>query len=129
MILILFSLSVLAARNASNLESNLPESDLPSYTIASGLPTYEEALEQLKSVKQSSKIPETIDWQPKTPPTPSLGTLSVAQLFQSVSKSEGCSVSTKSWTVKPWNVNFFQSVITSWNVWSGAELSTPREGQ
>uniref|UniRef100_A0AAR5PRH3 Uncharacterized protein n=1 Tax=Dendroctonus ponderosae TaxID=77166 RepID=A0AAR5PRH3_DENPD len=39
---------VIEARNAANLEAGVPESDLPSYTIASGLPTYDEALEQLK---------------------------------------------------------------------------------
>lgn len=31
----------------------MPETDLPSYTIASGLPTYDEALEQLKKVKEN----------------------------------------------------------------------------
>lgn len=38
----------------------MSEAELPSYTIASGLPTYEEALEQLKKVKelQHNNVPE-----------------------------------------------------------------------
>ncbi|XP_066156129.1 protein commissureless 2 homolog [Euwallacea fornicatus] len=38
-----------------NLEAGIPEVDLPSYTIASGLPTYEEALEQLKRVQEKTR--------------------------------------------------------------------------
>lgn len=50
----LFSfVSVVETRNAANLEAGAREADLPSYTIASGLPTYEEALEQLKKVKDT----------------------------------------------------------------------------
>ncbi|XP_060517135.1 protein commissureless 2 homolog [Cylas formicarius] len=37
---------------STNVEAGSAESELPSYTIASGLPTYEEALEQLKKVKE-----------------------------------------------------------------------------
>lgn len=41
-------------RNGSNVESGgNPETEsLPSYTVVSGLPSYEEALEQLKKVKE-----------------------------------------------------------------------------
>lgn len=44
----------------SNVEAGMSEAELPSYTIASGLPTYEEALEQLKKVKelQHNNVPE-----------------------------------------------------------------------
>lgn len=44
----------------SNVEAGMSEAELPSYTIASGLPTYEEALEQLKKVKelQHNDVPE-----------------------------------------------------------------------
>ncbi|XP_065164071.1 uncharacterized protein [Atheta coriaria] len=51
--------SVIEARQAADLEAGSgyrPDLDtLPSYTIASGLPTYEEALEQLKKVKEIVK--------------------------------------------------------------------------
>ncbi|XP_072388984.1 protein commissureless 2 homolog [Diabrotica undecimpunctata] len=64
---------VIEARNAGNIETGLPESELPSYTIASGLPTYEEALQQLHRVKDPplpAKTVEVADWTPQTPPTP-----------------------------------------------------------
>ncbi|KAL1491013.1 hypothetical protein ABEB36_011674 [Hypothenemus hampei] len=44
---------VAEAQNQINLENGTLETELPSYTIASGLPTYEEALEQLKHVKNN----------------------------------------------------------------------------
>lgn len=69
--------AVLEARNAQNIESGPPETELPSYTIASGLPSYEEALEQLKKVKEAQEVP----WVPQTPPTPN-GPLSVKNLLQ-----------------------------------------------
>ncbi|CAG9767643.1 unnamed protein product [Ceutorhynchus assimilis] len=49
-----------ATRNQSNLEAGTFETDLPSYTIASGLPTYEEALEQLRKVQITSVPIKTI---------------------------------------------------------------------
>lgn len=68
------------------MESATGESELPSYTIASGLPTYEEALEQLKQVKELSgygaKTAETVENRTHTPPTPAMNTLSVINLFQ-----------------------------------------------
>lgn len=72
------------ARNAANIESTIVESELPSYTIASGLPSYEEALEQLKKVKDpdyAHKSQEIGDWTPHTPPTPAATPLSVVNLF------------------------------------------------
>lgn len=66
------------------MEANVTQSDLPSYTIASGLPSYEEALEQLKKVKNSMDTTMTIepnDWSPHTQPTRQIGTLSVVNLF------------------------------------------------
>lgn len=80
----------------TNIEAGNPESEsLPSYTIASGLPSYEEALEQLKKVKElgssSTKSQGTAakseegaaesTWVPRTPPTP-VASLSVIDLFQ-----------------------------------------------
>ncbi|XP_066262688.1 protein commissureless 2 homolog [Euwallacea similis] len=38
-----------------NPEAGMPEAELPSYTIASGLPTYEEALEQLKRIQEKTR--------------------------------------------------------------------------
>lgn len=73
------------ARNAVNIESTIIESELPSYTIASGLPSYEEALEQLKKVKDpdyAQKSCEISDWTPHTPPTPATTPLSVVHLLQ-----------------------------------------------
>ncbi|XP_050306926.1 protein commissureless 2 homolog [Anthonomus grandis grandis] len=88
------------ARNASNVESGQPEADLPSYTIASGLPTYEEALEQLKTVKnicEPSQKPKTTT-DPNTTPVSETSSLSVFNLFglyNSRGNSEGQSSSTK----------------------------------
>lgn len=56
---------------------------LPSYTIVSGLPSYDEALQQLKVVKQAladGTVTETPT--PMTPPIPSLAKLSVSELLQ-----------------------------------------------
>lgn len=82
---------MLETRNAANVEAGNQESEsLPSYTIVSGLPSYEEALEQLKKVKElsnggmSTKREESSTdsgWVPRTPPTP-IATLSVMDLFQ-----------------------------------------------
>lgn len=67
------------------MEANVTPSDLPSYTIASGLPSYEEALEQLKSVQgplDTTKALETKGWIPHTPPTPQMEeALSVVSIF------------------------------------------------
>lgn len=71
------------ARNAANVEANMVESDLPSYTIASGLPSYEEALEQLKNVKDPtmSKKIGTNDSSPQSMHTTAqMTTLSVVNL-------------------------------------------------
>ncbi|CAH1109670.1 unnamed protein product [Psylliodes chrysocephalus] len=75
---------VLEARNGANLESGIPETELPSYTIASGLPTYEEALQQLrvKDPPHPAKPVETVEWIPHTPPTPAAVSLNVVKFFQ-----------------------------------------------
>lgn len=85
-------LSVLDTRTPANVEAGNPELEsLPSYTIVSGLPSYEEALQQLKKIKEvnngSTKSPSASDWVPRTPPTP-VQTLSVIDLFQK-HKTEG----------------------------------------
>lgn len=69
------------------MEANVPQSDLPSYTIASGLPSYEEALEQLKKVKEPIDS-KTNEWIPQTPPTPQMRTLSVVDLFSFINNTE-----------------------------------------
>ncbi|CAH0558302.1 unnamed protein product [Brassicogethes aeneus] len=72
---------VMEARNTANLEAAVIESELPSYTIASGLPSYEEAVEQLKKVQRVVPASKTNEnWVPRTPPTP-IHSLSVANLF------------------------------------------------
>lgn len=79
------------ARNHANVEANVVETDLPSYTIASGLPTYEEALEQLKTVKNTINAKRSLDsneWTPHTPPTPQITTLSVVNLFPFINNKE-----------------------------------------
>ncbi|KAF5275638.1 hypothetical protein FQA39_LY06750 [Lamprigera yunnana] len=78
---------ILQARHNANVEIGNAESEsLPSYTIVSGLPSYEEALEQLQKVKQLAKIDkrENADvWIPHTPPTPTTTSgLSVSDLLQ-----------------------------------------------
>ncbi|XP_031343010.1 uncharacterized protein LOC116170645 [Photinus pyralis] len=80
-----FLLAVLQARNANVENGNGELESLPSYTIVSGLPSYAEALEQLKKVKEQSapRIDGAGPWTPHTPPTPSpMSRLSVAELFQ-----------------------------------------------
>lgn len=81
-------------RNAANLEAGAREADLPSYTIASGLPTYEEALEQLKKVKDTMQHdvcpkPEANECrrQGQTSEGDNGSTLSVLNLFGSYSRS------------------------------------------
>ncbi|XP_030752455.1 protein commissureless 2 homolog [Sitophilus oryzae] len=71
----------------NNQEAGSVESDLPSYTIVSGLPTYEEALEQLKKVKEQRQ--EKSDSCEKPVPEPSAGTgpLSVFNLFNIYNKN------------------------------------------
>lgn len=75
---------VLQSRTTSNIENGSdPVNDLPSYTVASGLPSYEEALEQMKKAKpnlpKSSQLQQahtqrrksdSTEWIPRTPPTP-----------------------------------------------------------
>ncbi|KAB0797854.1 hypothetical protein PPYR_08847 [Photinus pyralis] len=76
---------ILQARNANVENGNGELESLPSYTIVSGLPSYAEALEQLKKVKEQSapRIDGAGPWTPHTPPTPSpMSRLSVAELFQ-----------------------------------------------
>ncbi|XP_056646638.1 protein commissureless 2 homolog [Diorhabda sublineata] len=75
---------VIEARNAGNVESGLTESELPSYTIASGLPTYEEALQLNTKDPMPDKTSETTDWTPHTPPTPATPpvSLNVVKFFQ-----------------------------------------------
>lgn len=88
-----FFVTVTAARNDANVEAAVTQSELPSYTIASGLPSYEEALEQLKKVKNPTntiKTLQTNDWTPHTPPTPTehMATLSVVHLFPCIDSKE-----------------------------------------
>lgn len=79
--------SVLQARTAN--EANIEAADresLPSYTIVSGLPSYDEALQQLKIVREKQARQKQAeasagDWSPHTPPTP-MTKLSVTDLFQ-----------------------------------------------
>lgn len=74
---------VMDRRPDQNIEEGNPEAELPSYTIASGLPTYEEAIEQMKKVKELETVkPANIGhgWVPQTPPTPV--TLSAENLFE-----------------------------------------------
>lgn len=102
---------MLETRNAANVEAGNQESEsLPSYTIVSGLPSYEEALEQLKKVKElssgggvSTKREESSTdsgWVPRTPPTP-IATLSVMDLFQIYKNTTPVSASDATTTRKP----------------------------
>lgn len=80
-------------RNGSNVESGgNPETEsLPSYTVVSGLPSYEEALEQLKKVKELSGggDPAKSSTPPSSTNNPETVTrLSVTDLFQ-IYKPEG----------------------------------------
>lgn len=89
------SVSVLEARrNSSNAENGQAgdSESLPSYTIVSGLPSYDEAIEQLRQVRNQSKNDTSAEikatdksnsdnWVPQTPPTP-VTRLSVSELFQ-----------------------------------------------
>lgn len=83
-----------ARRNASNAENGQAgdSESLPSYTIVSGLPSYDEAIEQLRQVRNQSKNDTSAEikaadksnsdnWVPQTPPTP-VTRLSVSELFQ-----------------------------------------------
>ncbi|CAG9862742.1 unnamed protein product [Phyllotreta striolata] len=81
---------VIQARNGGNLESGVAESELPSYTIASGLPTYEEALQQLqvKDPPFPAKPLETSEWIPHTPPTPAAVSINVVKFFQGCGASD-----------------------------------------
>ncbi|XP_022919161.1 protein commissureless 2 homolog [Onthophagus taurus] len=83
-------------RRREDLEATVSECEsLPSYTIVSGLPTYEEALEQLKKVgelsKESALTTAAAAVPPEPPRTHATGTtvqpttvqrLSVIELFQ-----------------------------------------------
>ncbi|KAL3283423.1 hypothetical protein HHI36_006568 [Cryptolaemus montrouzieri] len=82
----------MAPRTPSTVEAGNVEAELPSYSIASGLPSYEEALEQLKKVKELTGYQEKRraaqsgnDWVPQTPPTPVH--LSVTNLFQNYART------------------------------------------
>lgn len=73
--------------NVTNVESASAEIEsLPSYTIVSGLPSYDEALQQLKVVKQSMAKNETAEVQVNsgtvTSSTPAISRLSVSELMQ-----------------------------------------------
>lgn len=88
-------------RNGSNVESgNNPETEsLPSYTVVSGLPSYEEALEQLKKVKELSGGGDPA--KSSSPPgatnnTETVTRLSVTDLFQ-IYKQEGAGSGKNSW--------------------------------
>lgn len=73
--------AVIEARAAaSNLEAgNSDTESLPSYTIVSGLPSYDEALEQLSKIKQQSAVPVPHE---STGASPTMQQLSVKDLFQ-----------------------------------------------
>lgn len=101
---------VLETRSAANVEAGNQDSEsLPSYTIVSGLPSYEEALEQLKKVKElsSSGVSTRRDggstdsaWVPRTPPTP-IASLSVMDLFQIYKNTTPTSETTTTTPRKP----------------------------
>ncbi|XP_017786464.1 PREDICTED: uncharacterized protein LOC108569428 [Nicrophorus vespilloides] len=78
--------SVIEARQAAEMEGGFhPDLDtLPSYTIASGLPSYEEALEQLKKVKEMTKPRKSNNENNGATSAPRLSVhrLSVTELFQ-----------------------------------------------
>ncbi|XP_018319601.1 protein commissureless 2 homolog isoform X2 [Agrilus planipennis] len=82
--------AVIQARNAANVEagSNYESESLPSYTVVSGLPTYDEALEQLKKMKEKLRTDSRVvdsNPQPCTTHVPSnqiVSRLSVTDLFQ-----------------------------------------------
>ncbi|KRT79729.1 hypothetical protein AMK59_8722 [Oryctes borbonicus] len=95
-------------RRREDLEAANAESEsLPSYTIVSGLPSYEEALEQLKKVKELSSVssssskdqaaasatgPKVEDSARSLAPSQQLQTISVIELFQlykNVGQQEG----------------------------------------
>lgn len=88
------SFSVLMTRNGSNAESGgNPETEsLPSYTVVSGLPSYEEALEQLKKVKELNGGGDPTVKGPSSPGSTNnaetVARLSVTDLFQ-IYKPEG----------------------------------------
>lgn len=73
-------------RNGTNVESGgNPETEsLPSYTVVSGLPSYEEALEQLKKVKELNADPavKSQSSQGTTNNAETVTRLSVTDLFQ-----------------------------------------------
>ncbi|XP_018319600.1 protein commissureless 2 homolog isoform X1 [Agrilus planipennis] len=81
---------IIQARNAANVEagSNYESESLPSYTVVSGLPTYDEALEQLKKMKEKLRTDSRVvdsNPQPCTTHVPSnqiVSRLSVTDLFQ-----------------------------------------------
>lgn len=72
--------------NVTNVESaNADVESLPSYTIVSGLPSYDEALQQLKIVKQSMAESGTTEVQNSNttiPTAPAISKLSVSELMQ-----------------------------------------------
>lgn len=83
----LYYFSEMEARSRAeigNVENGERES-LPSYSIVSGLPTYEEALNQLKSAKSSTSTCAEVSQVPLPPSTPSttttLAKLSVTELL------------------------------------------------
>lgn len=85
-----FPLTVEDRRHEDVEASNGDDESLPSYTIVSGLPTYEEALEQLKKVKAVVAKPPAVSTAAKAPEVarphadtpPQMQTLSVMELFQ-----------------------------------------------
>lgn len=96
----IISISVLEARataDISNIEHGLDNESLPSYTLVSGLPSYDEAVRQLQQIKQmtnpqSTNINEnktTLEQEQQqqtadnswTPSTPAPARLSVVDLF------------------------------------------------
>lgn len=81
-----FFITVIEARSAvSNLDaSNADSESLPSYTIVSGLPSYDEALEQLKKIKEQT----TTVAIPHTTTSNTVQQLSVKDLFEKIKPIE-----------------------------------------
>lgn len=96
--------TVRSARSSPNVEEGggSPErscTDLPSYEIASGLPSYDDAILQLQRVKEPvaersvTRIPpQEPEWVPRTPPTPVHQPLS--EIFRQLASTTSTSTTT-----------------------------------
>jgi len=65
-VILLSFISVLESRAQSTAAGGASGGDvesLPSYTVVSGLPTYDEALEQLRQVQELGPVTKTVDVQ------------------------------------------------------------------